>query len=572
MFDFINSKKNNSSTDNAKSKLDKEPLSQVNSETTIKSPDENIDNSNNGQVQDKINEKADNPAKVNKKRKLENEEIEQFNKDTSKELLENISKTNNLTNNNTKSNNNDSKQSDEKSYNFNDLAVALGPLETVKGKGSKDIIKEAIANIFETLLLSYPNDVVRVYYFLLCNTGPEYRTKEMGIGNEIVQKCVAKAIGKNDKIVRDLMKEIGELGQIAYDGKQTLGTMDSFFIKKTQKTEEKILTMKNIFDCFNDIANISGNSSVGEKEKILLKLLFACKKDEIKFLVRTLFKPKTLKISASFKTVIASLARGIFKVYSEKKSNKNKNSLSITEKEIERSLLITINQMSDYDIIFQELIKLVTNNEDFRELTNHCPITPGIPLKPMLAKPTTGIQIIFQRFDGVPFTCEYKYDGFRGQIHGYKNSKGVFVVEVFSRNLENMTEAYPDVVHFFYSNYKDSKTFILDCEIVPYDTVTNKILPFQSLTTRAKKNVNVKDITIKVCLFLFDIIYLDGVTYIHKTLEERREILTANFKETDEIKYATNITSENAEDIETIMKEAVEAGIYITITIIILFN
>ena len=577
IFDFINTNKNNANKTPDKAKnigsTNKEMISKVSSE------DSKMEATTFTTVDD-INKEINNPANETQKRNQDSEEIEQFNKETKSEILENnaIPYVNNKketkpksnqntqsTINNTKNaanivtTTNDSKldKSTEKSYNFNDLAMQLSPLENVKGKGSKDIIKEAIANIFETLILEYPNDLVRVYYFLLCSNGPEYRTKEMGIGNEIVQKCVSKAIGKNEKIIRESMKEIGDLGIIAYEGKGTLGTMDGFFIKKTEKTEEKIITMKNIFDSYNDIVNLSGNSSVFEKEKILLKLLFNCKKDEIKFLVRSLYKPKTLKIGASFKTIISSLARGIYKIYTDK--HKTKKSHNISEKEIERTLLVSINQMPDYDIIMQQVIELVSNGVDFMSLLDRCPITLGIPLRPMLAKPTTGIQIIFQRFEGVPFTCEWKYDGFRGQIHGYRNEDDNFIVQVFSRNLENMTEAYPDVVQFFMDNFSD-KSFILDCEIVPYDPNTNKILPFQTLTTRSRKNVNLKDITVKVCLFLFDIIYLNGQTYIDVTLEERRKILMSNFKETDEIKFAVNITSENAEDIETIMKEAVDAG------------
>ena len=33
------------------------------------------------------------------------------------------------------------------------------------------------------------------------------------------------------------------------------------------------------------------------------------------------------------------------------------------------------------------------------KILENCRITPGIPIKPMLAKPTTGIKVIFQRFD-----------------------------------------------------------------------------------------------------------------------------------------------------------------------------
>lgn len=59
--------------------------------------------------------------------------------------------------------------------------------------------------------------------------------------------------------------------------------------------------------------------------------------------------------------------------------------------------------------------------------------------------------------------------------------------------------------------FKEStQSFVLDAEAVAWDPVAGKILPFQELSKRKRKDVKVEDIRVRVCLFAFDLLYLNG--------------------------------------------------------------
>jgi DNA ligase-1 len=51
---------------------------------------------------------------------------------------------------------------------------------------------------------------------------------------------------------------------------------------------------------------------------------------------------------------------------------------------------------------------------------------------------------------------------------------------------------------------------VLDAEAVAIDRVTGKLMPFQELSKRKRKDVKVEDIQVRVCLFAFDLLYLNG--------------------------------------------------------------
>jgi len=167
-------------------------------------------------------------------------------------------------------------------------------------------------------------------------------------------------------------------------------------------------------------------------------------------------------------------------------------------------------ELPSYDIVVPALLE-----HGWENLRDECKLTPGVPLKPMLAKPTKSISEVLDRFEGREFTCEYKYDGERAQIHYIPAKNGEKAqIKIYSRNSEDMSKRYPDIVEQLPRIIKPGGLgeggFVLDCECVAWDSKEERLLPFQVLSTRKRKDVQLAEVTVKVILFGFDVLYLHG--------------------------------------------------------------
>jgi DNA ligase-1 len=122
---------------------------------------------------------------------------------------------------------------------------------------------------------------------------------------------------------------------------------------------------------------------------------------------------------------------------------------------------------------------------------------------------------------------------------------------------------------------------VLDAEAVAIDRTTGKLMPFQELSKRKRKDVKVEDIQVRVCLFAFDLLYLNGEVSVHATccftvelllidrtqpllhrnLSERRELLRQHFAPVDfEFQFAKSSEGEKTEDIQAFLDESVKDG------------
>lgn len=103
-------------------------------------------------------------------------------------------------------------------------------------------------------------------------------------------------------------------------------------------------------------------------------------------------------------------------------------------------------------------------------------------------------------------------------------------------------------------------SYVLDCEAVAWDKDNEQILPFQVLQKRKRKDVKNEDVSVLVCCFAFDLLYLNGQAITNLPLSERRRLLKENFRETTQFKYAVCMDSKNIEDLQVFLDESIKGN------------
>uniref|UniRef100_A0A8C2D9A1 DNA ligase n=1 Tax=Cyprinus carpio TaxID=7962 RepID=A0A8C2D9A1_CYPCA len=317
------------------------------------------------------------------------------------------------------------------------------------------------------------------------------------------------------------------------------------------------LTAGGVFNKLKEIANMSGNSAMNKKIDIIKGLFVACRFSEARYIVRSL--AGKLRIGLAEQSVLTALSQAVClsppgqefppAVLDAGKGMSAENRRVWLE---EKALILkqTYCEMPNYDAIIPVLMK-----EGIDELPNHCKLTPGVPLRPMLAHPTKGVGEVMKRFDEASFTCEYKYDGERAQIHILENGE----VRIFSRNQEDNTSKYPDIISRIPQVKKENvRSCVLDSEAVAWDREKKQIQSFQVLTTRKRKDVDASEIKVQVCVYAFDLLYLNGESLVREPLSKRRALLRESFEEKEgEFVFARSLDSDNTESIAEFLEQSV---------------
>ncbi len=364
---------------------------------------------------------------------------------------------------------------------FADTAAYYDKLEAVSSRLSMiDLMAELLAKADK-------KEIRALVYTTQGILAPPFESVEIGIAEKLAEQAIGIATGYTVDEVHALYKKSGDLGSSAEAlvGKTKLRSMD-----KTR------LHIQEVFDSMQEIAKISGEGSKDSKLKKLAGLLAHSTPVEARYITR--FALGKLRLGLGDATILEALAKAF-----------------TGSREAKVKLESAYNLCSDLGRVGEVLAtKGMPGIEKFG-------VTLFSPIRPELAERANTFEEIMERMKDRCFV-EPKYDGLRAQVHMDAKAKRV---EIFSRNLERLTMMFPDIAKAALKDLRIENA-ILEGEIISYDEVSGEFHSFQETIQRRRKyDVKEKSEEFPVHLFCFDLMYLNGESYIEKSYEKRRESL-----------------------------------------------
>jgi DNA ligase-1 len=378
-----------------------------------------------------------------------------------------------------------------------------------------------MTDLLVDLLKNTPKEIIdKVVYLTQGKIYPDFVKLEIGVAEKLAIKALARASGRKEGEIEDDLKKSGDLGE----------TSQKFIAGKRQVTFfQQPLTVQKVYETLDKMAKTSGSGAVDLKTSLLAGLLADASPKEAKYIMRTV--TGNLRLGIADMTVLDALAIAYG-------GGKEAREL------IERAYNIS----SDLGRVAKVVAEKGLNGiKKFQ-------VSIGEPIRPMLAERLSTPEEILEKLGG-KCIAEYKYDGERVQAH----KKGEEVV-LFSRRLEDISDQYPDAIELL-KKHVIAKDAILEAECVAIEPDTGEMRPFQELMHRRRK-YGIKEAMKEypVSLFMFDALYVDGDDLTLAPYMLRRQALEKATKESDRVKIAKYIITDNAKELEKFFEEAIENG------------
>lgn len=390
------------------------------------------------------------------------------------------------------------------------LARAFASNEPVTGRIR---IVGQLVNAFRTLIAAGgPGDVHAALLLATNSLGSPHEGLSLHVGGATVAGAVSAATGVKRERLSKLYEAAGDMGDVA----------EACVANQRTLVPPPPLSVGGLLGALHELGTLSGPGSAARKQGVITRLLRCCREGaETRYVVRTLLC--NLRVGVNVTTALEALARAVAlnealggaadaaacdawdgapaaaaggrkaggggaKAAGGKRSGGA--ALSSSAAALDAGFTADIapaaaaamdaaaaavktahSQCPDLELIVASLLA-----GGVTRMVAACRVAPGVPVRPMLARITPGLEDVLAKLQRRWFTAEWKYDGQRSQIHllpppppqavaasaavlldaqeeaaaaaadaAASSSSAGNRVRIFSRHLDDTTARWPDV-------------------------------------------------------------------------------------------------------------------------------
>jgi len=402
---------------------------------------------------------------------------------------------------------------------FGEFADAAAEIESLSADTE---ITERVTALFAAA----GSDLPVVARFVQGRVFPAWSSRTLDIGPNYCYEAIARAAGPNVSAddVEARLAEVGDVGEVAasYElgGQRGLGAFGS------GGTDD--LTVAAVADELDGLAAAAGSGSQDKKIDLLFGLFNRASAEEARYLARLVLSE--MRIGVGEGTVRDAIAAAF----------------DAPVESVERALQVS----NDYGKVAR------VARDDGESGLDAMELEVGRPVQAMLAQAGTVSDALD---DWGEVAVEWKYDGARVQIHYDPDGLGRAGVDgevaVFSRNVEDVTDALPEVVEHVREHL--SVPAILDGEVVATDEDGDP-LPFQEVLRRFRRKHDVARAreSVALDLFAFDCLHAGGEDLLGAPAIERHDRLETVL----DAGVSALWTADDPDAVAEIEAEALDAG------------
>ncbi len=377
------------------------------------------------------------------------------------------------------------------------------------------------------------NEIAQANYLLQGSLVPAYQSLEFQLSTKMLLRTLgvvwdagATAVDKNSQntlfIEFDNSNKSTEVEQL-YKQIGDIGLVTETVLEKLPRTSD-VLTIRAVHEKLVAIAKESGAGSQERKVALLSDLLKAVGPISGKFIARIVLGK--LRLGFSIMTLLDALSWA-----------------ASGDKRYRPLLEDAYQKKADIGSLADGFLRSRTQPDAIEVFLQSYNAAVGVPVVPALCQRLNSAAEIIEKM-GTVFV-EPKYDGLRVQIHVGAVLDGVRSVQVFTRNLENATHMFPELVALL-SMIPGSAVF--DGEAIGYDPLTGQLKSFQETITRKRKHdIAAVSESVPLRYYFFDVLVQDNVSLLHRPLRERKELLNNLIKQNEQfvITEVTETTDPN---------------------------